>query len=332
MIPKLIIVADDARQRHALTDVSQSCGFEIMHCVASRQFDATLAQQQPDLWIIDVDKEDDLLELIGFEQPMLMGMTVAPSFTEQLLYKRWKQAIGRKLLSLLSDKVPVLNHSVMLNSARGSHAEKILHGKRLPAAWRVVLLAASMGGLEAVKAFLDKVSPDLPVIFLLVQHIDPYMQSQLPRILSRHNQWPFEILNQPEMCLDRGKVYIVPAQHQISFDRQGRVLMQTDSWPGAYRPSITAMIHRASTVFGNQLLTIVFSGMGNDGSHSAAYQVNCGGKIWAQTSDSCASPSQPDQMRATGQVCFNETPEGLAHQLVLEYRQSRQHSRENSNE
>lgn len=328
MIPKLIIIADDARQRHALTDVSQACGFEIMHCMASRQFDATIAQQQPDLWIIDVENEDDLLELIGFDQPMLMGMTAAPAFTEQILYKRWKQAISRKLLTLLSDKVPILNNAAALNAALAGNAKQILSARLLPAAWRVVLLAASMGGLEAVKAFLDKVSPDLPVIFLLVQHIDPYMQSQLPRILSRHNHWTFEMLNRAEMSLDMGKVYIVPAQHQINFDRQGRVVMQTDSWPGAYQPSITTMMHRASTVFRNQLLTIVFSGMGDDGSHSAAYQVNCGGKIWAQTSESCASASQPDQMRATGQVCFNETPEGLAQQLALEYRQSRENSNE----
>jgi chemosensory pili system protein ChpB (putative protein-glutamate methylesterase) len=328
MIPKLIIVADDARQRHALTDVSQSCGFEIVHCIASRQLEPSIAQHQPDLWIIDVENEDDLMELIGFDQPMLIGMTVAPSFTEQVLYKRWKQAISRKLLTLLSDKVPILTNSVALNSALAGNARQILNAKLLPAAWRVVLLAASMGGLEAVKAFLDKVSNDLPVIFLLVQHIDPYMQSQLPRILSRHNQWPFEMLNRSDMSLDMGKVYIVPAQHQINFDRQGRVVLQSDNWPGAYQPSITTMIHRASTVFRQQLLTIVFSGMGDDGSHSAAYQIGCGGKIWAQTAESCASASQPDQMRATGQVCFNDTPEGLAQQLVLEYRQSTENSSE----
>ena len=67
MIPKLIIIADDARQRHALSDVAQFCGFEILHCLASRQFGETHFEQQPDLWIIDVEDEDDLLEQIGFD-------------------------------------------------------------------------------------------------------------------------------------------------------------------------------------------------------------------------------------------------------------------------
>ncbi|XID75666.1 chemotaxis protein CheB [Alkanindiges sp. WGS2144] len=322
MTPKLIIIADDARQRHALTDVSQSCGFEVLHCLASRQLSAEQLNHQPDLWIIDVEKEDDLLEVIGFDQPFLVGLTTAPSFTEQVMYKRWKQAVSRKLLKLLSNDVPILTNRVVSGLTHG----RVTPSKVLPDAWRVVLLAASMGGLEAVKAFLDQLPTDLPVVFLLVQHIDPYMQVQLPRILSRHNQWPIVILDEPIEQLECSKVYIVPALHQISFTQHGGVQLLSENWPGAYQPSITEMMHRASNLFRQQLLTVVFSGMGDDGSHSAAHQIACGGMIWAQIADSCACPSQPDQMRATGQVSFNATPEGLAEQLMNEYQQSREKS------
>ncbi len=324
MTPKLIIVADDARQRHALSDVAQFCGFDILHCLASRQFGETQFIEQPDLWVIDVENEDDLLDLIGFDQPFLVGIVAAPSFTEQIMYKRWKQVISRKLLKLLSNNVPILNNHVVSHLTNGS----ITSSAVLPELWRVVVLAASMGGLEAVKAFLDKLPTDIPISFLLVQHIDPHMQVQLPRILGRHNQWVFEGFDQPDKQLDQGRVYIVPAIQQISFTGEGKVQLQHEAWPGAYQPSITEVMRRASSIFRQQLLTIVFSGMGDDGSHSAAYQISCGGKIWAQTAESCTSPSQPDQMRATGQVCFNSCPEGLANQLINEYQQSREKSRE----
>lgn len=324
MIPKLIIVADDARQRHALTDVAQFCGFEVLFCLASRQFGEAHCVVQPDLWIIDVENEDDLLEMIGFDQPFLVGIVTAPSFTDQVMYRRWKQVISRKLLKLLSNDVPILNHQVVSHLTKGL----IVPATVLPKLWRVVVLAASMGGLEAVKAFLDKLPTDLPITCLLVQHIDPHMQVQLPRILGRHNQWRFEGFDQFDKQLDQGKVYIVPAIHQINFTGEGKVVLQHELWPGAYQPSITEVMRRASGIFRQQLLTIVFSGMGDDGSQSAAYQVSCGGEIWAQTADSCASPSQPDQMRATGQVCFNGCPESLAKQLISEYQQSTEKSRE----
>lgn len=330
MIPKLIIIADDARQRHALSDVSQACGVETLHCLAGRQFNAAIAQQQPDLWIIDVENEDDILELIGFDQPVLIGMPIAPAFTDQLMYKRWKQSISRKLIKLLGEQLPHLmadEDGLRLVSAGDKGANKLL-----PDVWRVVMLAASMGGLEAVKAFLDQLPVDLPVAFLLVQHIDPYMQSQLPRILSRHNQWNFEMLNRTGIALNMGKVYIVPAAQQISFAKTGHIVLESQNWPGMYQPSITEVMRRASPIFRQQLLTIVFSGMGDDGSHSAAQQIACGGLIWAQLGESCASASQPDQMRATGHVSFNATPEGLAQQLVAEYQQSKEYSKEKKHE
>lgn len=324
MIPSLIIVADDARQRHALTDVIQSCGFELLHCMASRQLSDSHLAQLPDLWIVDVENEDDLLEIIGFDQPFLVGIVTAPSFTDQVMYKRWKQVVSRKLLKLLSNNVPILNNQVVSHLTKGLIAPSLV----LPNVWRIVLLAASMGGLEAVKAFLDKLPADLPITFLLVQHINPHMQMQLPRILSRHNKWVCEVLDQQDMLLDKGKVYIVPATQQVSFASGGKVELQHEAWPGAYQPSITEVMRRASSTFRQQLLTIVFSGMGDDGSHSATHQIACGGKIWAQTAESCASSSQPDQMRATGQVCFNGCPEGLANQLITEYQQSTEKSLE----
>ena len=317
MIPKLIIIADEARQRHALSDVAQFCGFEILHCLASRQFGETHFEHQPDLWIIDVEDEDDLLEQIGFDQPFLIGIVEAPSFTDQLLYKRWKQVISRKLLKLLTNDIPILNHQAVSLFTKGVSAPSIV----LPDVWRVVILAASMGGLEAVKAFLDKLPTDLPVTFLLVQHINPHMQIQLPRILGRHNQWGFEALEHSDIQIVQGKIYIVPATQQINFAADGKIQLQPEVWPGSYQPSITEVMRRASNVFRQQLLTIIFSGMGDDGSKSASHQVVCGGRIWSQTAESCTSASQPDAMRATGQVCFNGCPEELANQLINEYQQ-----------
>ena len=88
------------------------------------------------------------------------------------------------------------------------------------------------------------------------------------------------------------------------------------------------MMYRASQMFGQQLLTIVFSGMGDDGRQAAEHQRRQGGIIWAQTTDSCACSSQPDQMRKTGYVSFNANPSGLAAHLIHEYRHSREKQHE----
>lgn len=328
MIPTLIIVADDARQRNALKDVGQSCGFEVRHCLPSRQFNESYLIPSPDLWLIDVDDELPLLEVIGFDQPILMGIMASPAFNDRAAYLGWKRTVSKKLMKLLSNDVPILTQQVDPHRAAYSVRSREQLPKVLPDLWRVVILAGSMGGLEAIKAFLDKVPADLPVSFLLTQHIDPYMQSQLPRILSRHNEWPIENIQQQETVIRTGVAYVIPTVQQVGFDAQGVIHLQEGQWPDHYQPSIREVMQRASPVFRQQLLTIVFSGMGDDGSKAAATQVAAGGKIWAQTAESCASSSQPDQMRNTGYVSFSATPEGLAEQLIRECVQSRETSRE----
>jgi chemosensory pili system protein ChpB (putative protein-glutamate methylesterase) len=44
--------------------------------------------------------------------------------------------------------------------------------------------------------------------------------------------------------------------------------------------------------------------------------IEAGGVIWAQDEKTCACPSQPDAMRATGCVSFSGNPFDLANKLV----------------
>lgn len=306
----IVIIADDARQRHALIDVGQSCGLEVLSCIASRQFDQQQQELVPDLWLVDVEDEDNVLDRIGYDQTFLVGLTTAPSFTDQVPYSRWKQAITRKLLKVLA--------------GTDAHLPNLHPCDLFPEVWRVVLLAASMGGLDAVKLFLDQVPSDLPVAFLLIQHIDQKMQNHLPRILGRHNDWQFILIEHDIFTLECGKVYIVPVAQQVNFTSEGHLCLQAEHWAGSYQPSISDMMYRASQTFKDKLLTIVFSGMGNDGSKSAYYHGRQGAKLWAQSAESCICASQPDQMRGTGQVSFNADPAGLATALINEYSQNRE--------
>ena len=296
----------------------------------SRQFNDSFLLPSPDLWLLDVEDELALLEVIGFDQPVLMGIMAAPAFNDRTAYLSWKRVVSKKLMKLLSNDMPILTQQVdHRRSAYSARSRPDQPPRVLQEVWRVIILAGSMGGLEAIKAFLDKVPHDLPVSFLVTQHIDPYMQPQLPRILGRHNEWQVENILSQETPIKRGVAYVIPTVQQVSFDAEGLIHLQEGQWPDHYQPSIREVMLRASQVFKHQLLTIVFSGMGDDGSKAAAAQVAVGGKIWAQTADSCASASQPDQMRLTGYVSFSATPEGLAEHLVRECRlQNRETSRE----
>jgi chemosensory pili system protein ChpB (putative protein-glutamate methylesterase) len=75
-------------------------------------------------------------------------------------------------------------------------------------------------------------------------------------------------------------------------------------------------IANVSRRFTKRSVAIIFSGMGSDGSISGPQMIESGGVIWAQDEKTCACPSQPDAMRATGCVSFSGNPFDLANKLV----------------
>lgn len=311
-VPRLFIVADRPLQRIALAEMIQSCGFDIVDNLPPDRLQALHFTTNPDLWLLDVVDQESILERIGFDAPVMFGIDAAPQLTDRQAYGKWMRVLSRKLIKLLGHPPPLLLCDDQPEST-------IVVIEAQPSWQYVCVLAASMGGPNAVKAFLDALPSDLdlPVAFLYVQHIDPYMQELLPRILVRQNNWRSRLIKDEPVLLTAGEILIVPATRMLSMDAKGLLTPLDTRWPGQYQPSINEVLLRASQAFSDRLLTIVFSGMGEDGIQAAQQVTQQHGLIWAQTAISCDCSSQPDAMRATGQVTFNGSPEMLAQKLQV---------------
>lgn len=311
-IPRLFIVAERPLQRIALAEIIQACGYEIIENIPPDRLQSHHLLTGPTLWLIDVSNEEAVMEQIGFDAPVMLGIDPAPQPGDRQAYGRWMRILSRKLVKLLGHPPPVLTATI----DEDVDDDDLASSAALPSWQYVCLLAASMGGPNAVKAFLDAVPPDLPVTYMLVQHIDPHMQELLPRILVRHNTLACRLVLEEPDHLQTGEVLILPAVRMVEMNKQGEIIPVALRWPGQYQPSINEAMLRAAEAFGRQLITIVFSGMGDDGSQSSQHVRMLGGQIWAQTAESCDCASQPDSMRATGRVQFNGTPEQLAQHLA----------------
>ncbi len=186
----------------------------------------------------------------------------------------------------------------------------------LTAPWRYLcILGASMGGPAALKLFFDKLPPDLPIAVVIVQHMPETLQIHLPHLLTRHNQWNCSVLTQSQP-LKPGEAILVPALYQVDFDTERQIILQSEVWAGMYRPCISDVLERAVNAYGQRVIGIMFSGMGDDGSSVAMHVTAQGGRLWAQDATTCSAPSQPDHVRETGQVEFSGSPQALARHLI----------------
>ncbi|HHH44587.1 MAG TPA: chemotaxis protein CheB [Gammaproteobacteria bacterium] len=225
----------------------------------------------------------------------------------------WQRRLVGKLQTLANRSEPVTGSSV-----HHSRPElRVVHdrdngGITMP--WLVVL-GASIGGPQAVARFLQALPGDLPVVLLLAQHISAAYQDLLAEQLDRCSAWPVAVLGEAQ-TLETGQLWIVPSETHIDMDRDGAVRRCGRPWDSAHRPDINTVLQRAALTFGRRCGTIIFSGLGQDGSLGCATIAEYGGFVWTQSSESCALAGMPEAARRACKVELSGTPEQLAQMLV----------------
>ncbi|WP_417311439.1 chemotaxis protein CheB [Ectopseudomonas khazarica] len=326
-LARIAVIADTSLQRHVLQQALAGGGYQVvLNSDPARLDEDALAACETDLWLVDLAQSDDsplvdsLLERAS--APVLFGEGHAPERQSEN-YPRWERSLFGKLKRLVGDPAQAVGPSLqaLLDEAqRPTRLElpQALADTPLKAgepARQVWLLAASLGGPAAVKAFLDALPGGLPIGFIYAQHIDASFEAALPQAVGRHSQWHVNPARQgdPVRC---GEVVVVPIASELGFDDQGAMQIAERGWPEPYSPSIDQMMLNLAQQFGAQCGVIVFSGMGSDGSAAAAYVKRQGGVIWTQRGDSCACPSMPDSLREGGYSSFSADPRELAVALV----------------
>ena len=279
--PRVAVIADTSLQRHVLQQALLGHGYEVVLNADPARVDDAALECAPDLWLVDLTQQDDspLLDSL-LEQdraPVLFGEGHAPErHTEH--YPRWERRLIGKLKRLIGDPSDGVGDSLgaLLDEERPPRLEIPATSRRCrcrpakrPARW---LLAASLGGPAAVKAFLDALPGGLPIGFLYAQHIDASFEQNLPQAVGRHSQWHVKNVRDGE-ALRCGEVMVVPVLHELGFHHDGRLKCSQRPWPEPYTPSIDQMMLNLAQQFGPDCGVIVFSGMGSDGSAAAA----CGG-------------------------------------------------------
>jgi len=180
---------------------------------------------------------------------------------------------------------------------------------------RIWVLGASIGGPQAVKAFLSKLPKDLPVCFILAQHIGVGFVNLLAEQLSRVTELK---VTAPEdgMVLEKGHVVVAPVEKRMEFSERGVIAMEEITQRSIYSPSIDDVIAVVSKHYGVDANAIIFSGMGNDGTTGCHLVAQKGGMVWAQEAKTCVISSMADSVRSAEIVSLSGSPEELAENLI----------------
>jgi two-component system chemotaxis response regulator CheB len=103
--------------------------------------------------------------------------------------------------------------------------------------------------------------------------------------------------------LEKGKVYIAPAGKHMLFEREkDKVLIKLDLKPfdTLHRPSVDVLFRSAGEVFGDRVLGVIMTGMGNDGLKGAEFIKSKGGKIFTESEETCIIYGMPRVVEEMG--------------------------------
>ena len=214
---------------------------------------------------------------------------------------------------------PAANPTQMVDDNRGTAALVATEASVAPddsgsaGACPVVGIGASAGGLDAYIRLIKHVSPGSGLAYVLVQHLDPAHESQLPEILARAASIPVAVAHDG-VRMRGDHVYVIPSGASMTVS-DGHLRVAKRQREAGVHTVIDAFLASLADVHGPDAIGVVLSGAGSDGARGIRAVKEAGGITLAQDPVSAQFPSMPERAMATGCVDFVFTPEAIAERL-----------------
>jgi two-component system chemotaxis response regulator CheB len=185
-------------------------------------------------------------------------------------------------------------------SSTAAPSKRSLPAERVDA----VLIGISTGGPGALAQVIPQLPKDLPVPVLVVQHMPPVFTQVLAQRLNSTSQLKVrEAVNRDR--LEPGNVFIAPGDYHMRIAgsaREGWVTLDQTPAENGCRPAVDVLFGSAAPVYGKNLLALVMTGVGHDGTKGAKHVQKIGGTIWAQDEATSTAWGMPSSAIEAGVV------------------------------
>jgi two-component system chemotaxis response regulator CheB len=174
---------------------------------------------------------------------------------------------------------------------------------------RLAVIGASTGGPQAIRSLLAALPGDLPLGFLVAQHMPERFTGTFAERLGRST--PFSVQEAADGDLvAEGRVLVAPGGRHLELRRDGEGVLRTalhHPLPGGgvqrrYCPSIDRLFVSAARELGRRVCAVVLTGMGQDGREGAAAVKRAGGLTLAESAETAVVYGMPQAAAASGAV------------------------------
>ena len=181
---------------------------------------------------------------------------------------------------------------------------------------KLIIIGASTGGTEAIRAVLEPLPANSPAI-LIAQHMPGGFTRSFAERLDRLCRLTVKEASDGERVLP-GHVYIAPGGVHLELVRSGaNYVARLDDGPpvNRHRPSVDVLFESAANQAGRNAIGVILTGMGKDGAAGLLKMRQAGSPTLAQDEASCVVFGMPREAIAMGGAAevatLNDIPERL---------------------
>lgn len=159
-------------------------------------------------------------------------------------------------------------------------------------AFDVVVLGASVGGVQALSCIVADLPADFPAPVVVAHHLSPDYPSFMPDILRRHTALRVkEAEDGDKLC--PGTVYTSAPGRHLRIESDGILSVFQADRIRFVRPSADVLFESVAFTFGCRAIAVVLTGMGRDGANGVKCVRKSGGFVIAQDEATAESFDMP---------------------------------------
>ncbi|HAK87749.1 MAG: hypothetical protein A2X55_09510 [Nitrospirae bacterium GWB2_47_37] len=184
------------------------------------------------------------------------------------------------------DKIKLLSKIRVITHIGGRRAVKDIKEQPKPVFGnktvdRIVAVASSTGGPEALSVLLSGFPEKFPCPIVIAQHISDGFVQGMVEWLKRTSRLNVKTASDGEY-INPGTVYVSPSEKHMEITVDRKIALVERHPKDIYRPSCDALLSSVAKVYGQRSIGVILTGMGSDGAMGIKKIKGAGGLTIAQ--------------------------------------------------
>ncbi len=184
-----------------------------------------------------------------------------------------------------------------LSSAPGSIGQFKINVRKTLATFQpaAIVIGCSTGGPAALETIFSNLSGPTRIPIFITQHMPPVFTTSLAKRLGQVSGIPSAegISNE---IVDANRIYVAPGDFHMDLIQEGasvKIKLHQAPQRNSVRPAVDYLFETAAKIYGNKLLSVVLTGMGEDGLVGVKDVRKKGGACLIQNQESCVVFGMP---------------------------------------